>query len=292
MPVVDGLQFVSLLQRKHPDLLTVVLTGHVTEEHRALCLNRGAELYLQKPQSAEEWGILFNSLNELVSFKPQQGFRGVLRRVGLQDVLQMECLSRNSVVLEISTKEARGHIYIFEGQIVHTEVGDRTGEDAFNYLMSLSGGDFKQSPYIEPSQRSITGSWEFLLMEAARHRDETAPEEPSQLTGMPAAGDATAHTLFFKRATEPSPKPATRPEVAEFVILSSQGDLLYEWQCADVPGRISFLEFISKRARQLSQGLSLGNFEGFEIQGNRCRVVTQIENDHAVLVRTNLAPVT
>src|ERR1044071_6024031 len=81
MPVVDGLQFVSLLQRKHPELLTVVLTGQATEEHRALCLNRGAELYLSKPQSIEEWGILFNSLNELVRLKPQEGFRGVLRRV-------------------------------------------------------------------------------------------------------------------------------------------------------------------------------------------------------------------
>src|SRR5436190_19196809 len=124
MPVVDGLQFVSLLHRKHPDLRTVVLTGQTSEEHRAICLSRGAELYLGKPQSQEEWGILFNSLNELVAFKSQEGFRGVLRRVGLQDVLQMECLSRNSVMLEISTKEVRGLIYICEGKIVHTEVGE------------------------------------------------------------------------------------------------------------------------------------------------------------------------
>jgi CheY-like chemotaxis protein len=293
MPVVDGLQFVNLLQRKHPGLLNVVLTGLVTEEHRALCLNRGAELYLQKPQSTDEWEILFNSLNELVRFKPQDGFRGVLRRVGLQDILQMECLSRNSALLEISTKEVRGLIYICQGEIVHSEVGERTGEEAFNYLMSLSGGAFKQNPYVEPPQRTISGSWEFLLMEAARHRDENAPEELGLSNDLPEpepATDPIAHTQFFRRAPEPPPKPVLRPEVAEFVILSSQGDLLYDWQCPDVPGRVQFLEFISKRAGQLSQALTLGHFEAFEIHGNRSRVVTQIENDHAILVRTNLTP--
>jgi hypothetical protein len=79
--------------------------------------------------------------------------------------------------------------------------------------------------------------------------------------------------------------------VDEFLILSSQGDILYEWQCANVRGRIEFVEFISKRAWQLGQGLALGEFEGFEIQGNRSRILTQIENDHAILVRTKLTPV-
>lgn len=292
MPIVDGLQFLNLLHRKHPGLLTVVLTGLVSEEHRALCLNRGAELYLQKPQNGEDWQVLFTSLNELVRFKPQEGFRGVLRRVGLQDILQMECLSRNSVLLEISTKEVRGHIYICEGQVVHSEVGERIGEDAFNFLMSLSGGAFNQSPYAEPPQRTISGSWESLLMEAARYRDEVASEElsngPSESSGQ--TGPNGNHTLFFKRAVEPSSKPETRPEVAELLILSSQGDLLYEWQCADVAGRTQFLEFISKRARQISQGLSFGHFQGFEMHGNSSRIVTQIEEDHAVLVRTNLRP--
>ena len=292
MPIVDGLQFLNLLHRKHPGLLTVVLTGLVSEEHRALCLNRGAELYLQKPQSGEDWQVLFTSLNELVRFKPQEGFRGVLRRVGLQDILQMECLSRNSVLLEISTKEVRGHIYIFEGQVVHSEVGERTGEDAFNFLMSLSGGAFNQSPYAEPSQRTISGSWEFLLMEAARYRDEVASQEtPDEAAETPSQSGANAnHTLFFKRPVESANKPEAKPEVAEMLILSSQGDLLYEWKCADVAGRTQFLEFVSKRARQISQGLPFGHFQGFEVHGNSSRIVTQIEEDHAVLVRTNLKP--
>src|SRR5262245_291350 len=45
MPVVDGMQFLSLLSRKHPNLQKVVLTGDGSEIHRAACLSRGAELF-------------------------------------------------------------------------------------------------------------------------------------------------------------------------------------------------------------------------------------------------------
>ena len=79
-----------------------------------------------------------------------------------------------------------------------------------------------------------------------------------------------------------------RPEVAEFIIISSQGDLLYEWQCHDVNARVNFLEFLSQKSRLLSQGLAMGHFERFEVFGSKSRIITQLENDHAVFVRTNV----
>ena len=46
-----------------------------------------------------------------------------MRRVGLQEVLQMECLGRKSSVLEIFTGKVRGRIFICDGAIVHAESG-------------------------------------------------------------------------------------------------------------------------------------------------------------------------
>src|SRR5688500_5587786 len=172
MPVVDGFQFLALLSRKHPNLPKAVMTSDVSEAHRAACLSRGAEAFLQKPGLPQDWQAICVTLNDLMKGQVEEGFRGVLRRVGLQDVLQMECLSRNSSVLEVKTRQAQGFIYIHAGQIVHAEVGDRVGDDAFNYLMTLSGGEFNLKPFSEPPQRTISGQWEFLIMEAARQRDE------------------------------------------------------------------------------------------------------------------------
>jgi CheY-like chemotaxis protein len=173
MPVMDGLQFLTLLNRRHPNLLKVILTGcPATEAYRAACLSKGAELFLEKPKTSAAHETLFATLNELIKWPPEEGFRGVLRRVGLQDVLQMECLSRNSSVLEVKTQGPNGRIFIRDGQIVHALLGTVKGEPAFNQMLAFRGGEFLLKPFAEPTEQTLEGSWEFLLMEAARLRDE------------------------------------------------------------------------------------------------------------------------
>ena len=305
MPVVNGMQFLQLLNRKHPNIARVVLSGDATEAERATCLSLGAELVLDKGEIKKSWQNIFRTLNELARLQPEEGFRGVLRRVSLPDVLQMECLSRSSAVLEISTKALRGHIFIQEGQIIHAEAGDRTGEDAFNYLMSLAVGDFNVKPFHEPSDRSISSSWEFLLMEAARKRDEAsgtgdsdtkvvAKQAPAPTSGTTKVVPlAVPDALFVPTLpSEPAVSSELRPEVAEMIVCSVQGDIVYEWQCADANGRVNFLEFVSQKSRQLGVGLELGDFERLEMLSPRSRVIAQIQGEHAIIVRMNLVPET
>jgi CheY-like chemotaxis protein len=53
MPVLDGVQFLRILTRRHPDLKKVMLTGLATEEKRSICLANGAELFIEKPRSSD-----------------------------------------------------------------------------------------------------------------------------------------------------------------------------------------------------------------------------------------------
>jgi len=186
MPVVDGLQFLNLLKRKYPNVLKVVLTGDASEKQRAACLNNGAELFLEKPADEKGWKGIYSTLDELAKFQPEEGFRGVLRRVGLQDVLQMECLGRNSVILSIRAGEMHGQVFVKDGEIIHAQSGGKSGVEAFNELLGLKGGEFDLQPFLEPPARTIEGQWEFLLMEAARKRDETSRPE-----AVPPAADVT-----------------------------------------------------------------------------------------------------
>ena len=43
-------------------------------------------------------------------------------------------------------------------------------------------------------------------------------------------------------------------------------------------------------ARQVAQGLPLGEFQRFEVYGSKSRAVVQVDTDHAFLVCTNLVP--
>ena len=306
MGVMDGIQMLSMLNRGHPNVQKVVLTGFANEKYRAACLSNGAELYLEKPTDPSGWQGLYGVLNELLKHRPEEGFRGVLRRVSLQDVIQMECLARSSSILEISNPKSSGKIFIETGQIVHAQVGDVTGEEAFNQLLGLSGGQFNLKSFAEPPVRTITGQWEFLVMEAARKTDEsrmaagetsplTAAQEAEQLLSADEPSQITSpKSIAFVPAYEPVPVLAasipSRPKVDEMLICSSDGEVLYDWQCLNPTLWIGFIEFISQRAPRLSQSLPIGNFNRIEIESGGARVVLAVTEQQGIMVKTRREP--
>jgi len=306
MGVMDGIQMLSMLNRGYPTVQKVVLTGFANEKYRAACLSNGAELYLEKPTNPAGWQELYGVLNELVKMRPEEGFRGVLRRVGLQDVIQMECLARSSSILEVSNTKQTGKIYIETGQIIHAQIGDVTGEEAFNRLLSFSGGQFNLKPFAEPSVRTISGQWEFLLMEAARKSDELkenasadtlanisaesdqilAAAEPSPIT----SPKAIAFAPTYEPIPALPPNVASRPRVDEMLICSAQGEVLYDWQCINPTLWVGFIEFISQRVQRISQSLPVGEFSRIEIESGGARMVVTVNEQQGVMVRTRREP--
>ena len=272
MPVLDGVQFLGILTRRYPDVKKAALTGFATEEKRSACLANGAELFIEKPRSPEGLKSVFAMLDELVTWKPQTGFQGMLRRVNLQYVIQMECLGRNSSLLEINDRKLNGRIYIEDGRIIHAVAGGLTGEAAFQKLLSLASGGFQLQPFEVPPARTIEGQWEFLLMEAARVRDESAvptddpAPEPSRILETPTAGGLPVQLL-------------------ETLICSGQGRPLYEWQCHDANARVELLKKISQFAARLGRLLPLGRFDRLEIQSHDSRIVAQVKTDRMIFVQ-------
>src|SRR5678815_4262346 len=210
--------------------------------------------------------------------------------------------------------EYNGTIYVNQGQIVHAEIGDEVGEAAFNKVLALPGGEFELRTWAEPSQKTITGSWEFLLMEAARSRDETtqppgptggtetpflqredtsltqdSPTVVPVLDGLPPGADidGTESAVLAGDRTETS----HRPQVEEVLICSLQGEVLHEWQCPNTTGRVSFLEFISQKARQLAQRLPVGAFDRLEANATESRMIAQIQLERALYLRVSRVPV-
>jgi CheY-like chemotaxis protein len=173
MPVLDGSQFLMLLNRQYPSTVKVMLTGIQSESMRTECLINGAELFLEKPRNQAEQEILFTMLNEVMAQRPEDGFQGVLQQVGLVDVIQMACLGGSSAVLEVKSPRKRGEIFIHNGAIVHATAGNDSGQEALNRLLRLRRGEFRTRAFVEPPEESISAPWEFLLMSGAQFRDET-----------------------------------------------------------------------------------------------------------------------
>jgi len=205
IPVVDGIQLLGIINQRYPGLKIAVMTGNATEANRAACLSNGAELFIEKPVSSDGITVVFNLLNDLMSWAHREGFSGALRQVGMQEVIQMECIGRHSSILEIRNRELRGRIYIEAGAVTHAAVGTLVGEHAFYRLLSLKGGEFHVKPFKAPPQRTIQERWEFLLMEAARVCDEETVlirKKPAETMANPSTPDPAP------RVNAPAGKPA------------------------------------------------------------------------------------
>jgi CheY-like chemotaxis protein len=272
MPMLDGLQLLRILGRRYPNLKKVTLTAYPSDEKRAECLANGAEFFIEKPRSIDGFKAIYVMLDELLSWAPATGFQGVLRHVGLQDVIQMECLGRNSSILEIHNQQVRGTIFIEDGSIIHAVLGEDTGEKAFQNLLTLSSGQFQLQPFKSPGVRTIQGNWESLLMEAAQVRDEMSANQPA--TGAtPDSSNSMEENITLDIA------------VRETLVCSAQGKPLYLWQCHDVLDRVALLQNIAQQTELLTQTLPLGKFERLEILQPDRRAVAIFGPDRMVFVR-------
>ncbi len=229
MPVMSGLQFVRLARTQLPSVPIVVLTGYAEEQAWPSLIREGIEALLQKPTCSEGFQTLFLTLNQLLSLERQHGFRGVMHDVQLQDILQLECLRRNSSVLVVSSKSESGEIFIRTGSIVHATVGVLTGEAAFHHLLNLHDGEFRLKAYEDPPHQTISANWETLLMEAAQLRDEGAGRDAPPDVEEPAHPDTAAPAFPPVQLTEAESKIShpTRQLLAvsvEGCVLSSLGN--------------------------------------------------------------------
>lgn len=216
MPVLDGIQLLVMIHRRHPEVKKVILTAGATEATRAYCLANGAELFLEKPTTRDGFRFVFNVLNDLLTWNQQEGFSGTLQQVGLTDIIQIECLRRSSCILEIHNPRAGGEIYIESGVIIHAAMAEVTGQQALHGLLSLSNGRFHLYPFRPPAERTIQGAWEWLLMESARVRDEETGARSGDKTvliarnGVEVKGAAPASAN--PQPAQPRPAPVPMPE--------------------------------------------------------------------------------
>ena len=99
-------------------------------------------------------------------------FQGSLKELPLPDIIQLVSVSGKTGRFTLAREGAEGFIYLKNGQIVHAEVGDLSGEEAVYALAIWNRGDFQFTAGEESPGETIKKSNTNLLMEAARRLDE------------------------------------------------------------------------------------------------------------------------
>jgi hypothetical protein len=100
-------------------------------------------------------------------------FSGRVECVDILDYIQFVLMDGRRAVMEVkSLNGAQCRLYIDGGQLLHAQSGDLEGEEAFYQCIQYQGGEFSHLPWAEPERISIEQRGTFLLLEAARKRDE------------------------------------------------------------------------------------------------------------------------
>ena len=224
MPRMDGLQVISIVRRKYPALRTVVLTSVLDEQFRARVYALGVDLFWQKPATETEMGMFRDCIQSLLERQDGGGFRGVQSK-SLMDIIQLECLSQNSVLLRIINGPLEGRIWINQGELFDAETGGVNGEAAFTQILGWKAGCFESLTPDPKHPRVIQKSVNALLLESAQALDE-------------AQSPAESNEAEFARRTGANPLKTL--EGFEFLLpFSNEGNLGDEGYAVENAGHIA-----------------------------------------------------
>lgn len=175
-----NLSFITWVRQCWQDVRIVAMSNIDSFTVELESLNRGADFFLGKPVSSE-------SVRQVLSDKKKaDSFSGFVEDVDIIEYLQFLLLTEKKVVLEVASRTGvKCRLYLSQGNVVHAVCGDLQGEEALYRCLSFRGGTFASRPWQEPEKVTIRRAREFLLVEAARARDE-AREQIREQEGLPA----------------------------------------------------------------------------------------------------------
>jgi len=101
---------------------------------------------------------------------------GNLSRVGLTDILQMECLSGRSGLIVVQSLKGLGTIRYEPNRVLHVSYQDATDHEAMVRLLGLQSGWFRVQAPETDEEATIKQNWQSFLMDCVVTADERAEE--------------------------------------------------------------------------------------------------------------------
>lgn len=167
MPEISGLDLLLKIRENYPDTKVIIMTAYGSSEIQEEANKHGCFKYIEKP-------FEINELRQMIldAVAEKKGFEGKISDFQLSDLIQMNCMGRLTNAITVQTAEQKGVIYFEDGNIIHANVGDLEGEDAFYEIISWMGGEFSINKGAKAKKETIVKGWQSLMLEGLRRSDE------------------------------------------------------------------------------------------------------------------------
>jgi DNA-binding response OmpR family regulator len=173
LPDGTGFDLLWKVGATHPSARAMVITATSLPEYEAHSAALGVLDFMEKPLNITTFlGRMRQALDMPELYSTSKDFRATLEHVTAADLLQLKCLSRATTVMQFRSEGRVGSIHFEEGEITHAACDDAIGVSALFEILEWSRGHVSELPAIDKTPRTITASWQTLLMEAAQRVDE------------------------------------------------------------------------------------------------------------------------
>jgi len=225
LDTMDGLQLLQLIKQQAPSTKFIIVSDSADETSRAVAYQNGADFFLERPRDSQAFGLALEAIRGL--FKANRIGESTKNEsddqvVNIADIIQMRCLSGDSVLLLVRSQIQSGDIFIFRGEIFHAQYPGKSGEAAFREMIRWDEGKVrvKTIKLTNIPPRTIEVSYRQLL---------ERPEDASSTKPVPVPSDGELYavstapptdTAALTALTEAPPREVIAPAPA---ILSGAG---------------------------------------------------------------------
>jgi len=300
LDAMDGLQLLQLIKHQAPASKFIIVSDTADENSRAMAYQNGADFFLERPRTPKAFGLALEAIKGLFRSsgvsEPIQN-EGEAPIVAIADIVQMRCLSGDSVLLLVQSRQQSGDIFIFRGEVFHAQYPGKGGEAAFRDMLEWDGGSvrIKAIKLTHTPPRTIEIPYRQLLetveKSGAQGPDITPPGGELYVVSGETPADKAALSVVQEAppredaAPAPFPNPhlstggeTLLPQVNSHWRINLTGELLEGSKMAE-PDRCAFItSFIYRKLADVAVALEVDYFSHTMLLGPHLQQVLVADN--------------
>lgn len=185
LPGMSGIDLVRHVANRHPHISVAVMTAYSSPKTKNAAFHEGALRFIEKPLDLKELRSLLLELGSA-----ERGWSGQVQGLDLFDFAQLMLWGRKTKAIRVSSKNHHGTLAFKRGQLIHAAAKGLAGNEAFFHIAQWADGSFEDLPADDAKglPQNVSQPLEFLLMEAAKRRDDTQRDRSNLDSELEAGG--------------------------------------------------------------------------------------------------------